>query len=71
MRLLFTGEAEMTLRHRTFAPGEVTTFDMDDEADAALFDKVSRLAMFEPVAGEQPKRRGRPRKVSTDAQDEA
>lgn len=70
MRLRYLGDAEMPLRHRVFAPGDVTDFDMDDSADAALAVKCAALPVF-VSDDEAPKRRGRPKKVNPDAQDEA
>jgi len=74
MRLRYLGDVEMPLRHRVFAPGDVTTFDMDDAADAALAHKAAGItAFFAPVddepAIEPAKRRGRPRKVIQDGKD--
>jgi hypothetical protein len=75
MRLRYLGAFDMPLRHRVFKPGDVTTFDMDDAADAALAHKAAGItAFFAPVeemaeVTEQPKRRGRPRKVQTDGKD--
>jgi hypothetical protein len=74
MRLRYLGDVEMPLRHRVFAPGDVTTFDMDDAADAALAHKAAGItAFFAPVEDvaevAPPKRRGRPRKVQTDGKD--
>jgi hypothetical protein len=68
MRLRYIGASDMPLRHRVFKPGDVTTFDMDDAADAALAHKAAGItAFFAPVddepAIEPPKRRGRPKKV--------
>jgi hypothetical protein len=62
MKLSFLGLEEMPLRHRVFMPGDVTEFDMDDPADAALALKCAALPVFEVVTDEPPKRRGRPRK---------
>lgn len=59
MRLSFIGQETMPLRHRVFTPGDVTEFDMDNPADAALALKCAALPVFEPVT---EKRRGRPRK---------
>lgn len=75
MRLRYKGDFEMTVRHRTFAPGAVTAFDMDDEKDALLAVKCAGItAFFEPAEDdtpEPPKRRGRPRKVKADGENEA
>lgn len=59
--LRFLGAEAMTVRHRTFAPGEAVSFDMADPADAALYDKCAALPYFEAAAEEAPppRRRGR------------
>jgi hypothetical protein len=69
MRLRYLGDVDMPLRHRVFAPGDVTSFDMDDRADAALAAKCAALPVFaaDDVA-EPPKRRGRPPKVKANAE---
>jgi hypothetical protein len=80
MRLRYLGAFDMPLRHRVFKPGDVTTFDMDDAADAALAHKAAGItAFFAPVEDDEPvtlpgtvttpKRRGRPRKVIQDGKD--
>ena len=59
--LMFTGDVPMTIRHRTFGPGQIVLFDMDDPADAALFHKCRVLPWFtesEPVKHRGRKRRG-------------
>ena len=67
MRLRFIGESELVLRHRAFAPGSVTEFDMGDDRDAALAVKCSNHHLF--TAADEPKPRGRPRKVRDDQDD--
>lgn len=74
MRLRYLGDFAMPLRHRVFKPGDVVTFDMDDEKDALLAVKAAGItAFFAPVVDEPepPKRRGRPPKVNTDGKDGA
>jgi len=62
MKLKFTGEAEATLRHMTFTPGKAATFNMDDPADASLYDKCKVLPEFTAVKA---------RKAKSDDQDDA
>lgn len=70
MRLRYLGDFEMTVRHRTFAPGAVTDFDMDDEKDARLAEKCAGIVKFfaPDETPDPPKRRGRPPKVKANGE---